>query len=504
MNFTFFFIRKDFLFLLTGLYFYILFWSSYPFEFIASDPWGYSSRAFKIAEGTFFSNPSDQVFSHRLGVILPTSLFYKLFGVSLITTNLISLISVLIIIITIWLASPSHSSKFFALIFSLCSIALFNASIMLYPDIIATAFMAFSSLLLFKRNKSLNNGSIYRLLPIIATLALFFAFLAKLSAYWVLPLWGMALFKDIKSQNKTLLKRFYLPVFISAIFLGVSYLVIYQICWGNPLARFHNIQSMTGEHLWSWGSQSTQALIDRWTTQPAMLYFQELGVISLLTILALWKLPESLKPWLYYTILTTLFFWFGTTSFTTYQPMPLVSRMILPSLPGFYILTGYFVANVKVSYSTPSIIYNRLLRTVVTLLICLPFFGYLQSWSNNKFPENEAIKIVKKEIHKHSNKDFLLVTSDSRSSESLEFYFGYHYPNNLTVMSAQNLTQELLKSQEIALVFINRPRSLFLEHAYQHKHYDMEILNLNLPAIYQSKIVAIFKTNNPRNLLNIL
>lgn len=65
---------------------YVVMWLLCPQEFIASDPWVYSQRAFEISQQLDFG--SSDVFNHRLAVTIPVAIFYRIFGVNIITTNL--------------------------------------------------------------------------------------------------------------------------------------------------------------------------------------------------------------------------------------------------------------------------------------------------------------------------------------------------------------------------------------------------------------------------------
>ena len=207
-----------------------------PQEFIASDPWIYSKIAHGIAENFDFG--SNSIFNQRLGVVIPVAISYSLFDVNILSTNLCSLIATLTIIIIVWIALPDAKSKIISLVLSLISVPLWKYSSSLYPDIIATSFMAGSTLILMRRD---HHNSI--IIGIIGVLSLFLGFLAKELAYWVLPLWVFALYEDVR--NRTFYKKwktFYLPAFMSALILCIFYLVFCYIIWDDPLAHFKAVQ----------------------------------------------------------------------------------------------------------------------------------------------------------------------------------------------------------------------------------------------------------------------
>ena len=191
--------------LLLALLLFIALWLLYPQEFIASDPWAYSQYAFEVSQN--FDLGENHVFHHRIAVTLPVAFLYAIFGVNIITTNLWPLGSALLVVIVVWCALPDNRSKIIGAALCLTSVPLFKASMALYPDIIATAFMALSTLVLFNRKRFVQAHRTWLVAPLAAIFLLFLAFLAKESSYWVLPLWAMAFVADVRENDRTTLLR---------------------------------------------------------------------------------------------------------------------------------------------------------------------------------------------------------------------------------------------------------------------------------------------------------
>jgi hypothetical protein len=482
---------------------YTAFWLMYPQEFIASDPNAYSSRAFAISQNLDFG--SNDVFNHRLGITLPVAFFYSILGVNILTTNLWPLLAALLIIVIVWLSLPDKQSRIIGAVLCLTSIPLFESSIALYPDIIAAAFMAASSLVLFNRKKFIATSKAWLLTPIAAVSLLFIAFLAKESAYWVLPLWILALLSDLRDEDKNvLLRQFHLPAILTGVFLGVTYLVFCDITWSDPLARFHSIQALTGQHLWSWNKAPAGELAKRLTTAPANLFLGQYGILILLSVtVGLAIAPRSIKPWRQYAICCLLFFWFGSTSFTRYEPMPLFDRMTLPILPAFYVLAAFAISSLSgIAEKVKGI--NKFVPILLLLIFAgLPFIWFVQSWRGVQLPEATAMAIVRNDLQHHPEKTYLLVCSDTRSPNSLLFYFGYKYPENLRVVFAGDLTDDLL-NKDLSLVYIDRRRSAFLKAAYGRRHYDDEIDALNLTPVYKLGEIELLRSAEASTLKKIM
>lgn len=225
--------------------------------------------------------------------------------------------------------------------------------------------------------------------------------------------------------------------------------------WGDPFARFKSVQVLTGQHLWSWEHSSLLDILKRLTVGPTKLLLKEYGTIAAFAFFSLWVTPKSLRFWAYYTVFTVLFFWFGTTSFSHYEPIPLVSRMTLPSLPGFCILGAYFASRLRISSNRSQRTNNVLVTFFILSVTSLPFLNYVNSWRFESLSEAHAIATVRKEVAKEQDRKFLLVCSDSRSPKSLAFYFGYKYPRNLVVISAANLDHDRLLGSDKVFIFLD-------------------------------------------------
>lgn len=478
-------------------------WLIYPHEFVASDPWNYSELAFHIKQGTFFDSPPSSVFAHRLSVILPTAFLYELLGVNILSTNLWPLFASLIIIVTVYAALPTRRSKALGVIMAAGSVTLFGQSTALLPDIISASFMALSALFLFYRQISLRSR-FWWLFPTLATLSLFISFIAKMSAYWVLPLWIYAFLVDQKSKElrSSLIRRFYLPAFVAGMILGLAYLLFSYQVWGDPFTRFTSIQQLTSNHRWAWQGASLFDWIKRLTYYPTGLFLRDYGFILVFAIFAVPLVSSKYRFWVYYTLFTILFFWLGSTSFTSYQPMPVSTRMAIPCLPGLYILAGYFASKISISSSKSQRVNNLIAFLVIVFISGLPFLYYMYSWREKTTPEANVMRIVNNEVLDKSEASFLLLTSDTRSPRSLAFYFGYEYPMNLDVAYAGDKIEHPIGVYDKVFIFLHEIRSTFLKSAYGFENCDDVIKSSGLSLTYEEHGVSLFESLAPHDLLS--
>lgn len=488
------FFANPLVYLFLALLLFLLIWIICPQQFIASDPWSYSIRAFNIVDSGEFGRGI--VFDHRLAITVPTAFFYKILGVNILTTNLMPLCASLLIILVVWLALPDRKSKLIGLGFCLTSIPLWESAMELYPDIIAAAFMGLSCHFLFARKNYIQSRKLFWVFPSLAIGSLFIAFLAKMSAYWVLPLWVFAWAADRKNEKKNrLLRRFYLPAAVSGLCLVMAYAITCHEIWDDPFSRLKAIQNLSGNHLWAWGDKTFWDFAKRLTIGPPGLLIHHYGyLVGALAFLGFVIAPQAIKPWGYYSASCIFFFWFGTTSFTSYEPIPLVARMTLPLLPAIYIFAAFATSRLPIISNPPRWMNSKLLIFLVLGSLVWQCADFLSSRLGREIPESTAMTILRRNVMQNPSRDFLLVCSDTRSPRSLMFYFGYRYPDNLLVEYVPNLADQPLHSQD-AFIFLDRKRSQYMQSAYGHRNFDAEIDSLQLFRIYESRNVVLFKAD---------
>ena len=469
-------LRESWRLLLATLLLFALAWSVVPRSFHISDPSWYSAEAAVMAGKDYF--PPRQVletryqFSHRYGLILPTAALYKLFGINLHTLNGILLLAVLMIIVCVWMAMPDERTRRAGLLLCLLSLPLWKHSIFLYPDLVVTAFMAASSLCLFSRERVLRMETASRLigLAMIGQLLLFYAFLTKLSAYWVLPLWVWALVMDWRgSDRRPLLLGFWMPVMLTGLILGIGYLVITHIVWGSPWARFEAIES--AQHLWA-GKIGK----DRLTTGPIKPFINLVGHWGLLLVAGggLLFAPSRLRPWIGYLICCLGFYWFGSASLSSYQPLPAsdhFSRMMLPAVPAVLIFAAFLIGRFP----------SKIVGTLVIITISgVPLYQWMKTHqAEHPTPSQVMISIIKKEITKNPDVEYVLICSEHRSCNTqFPFYFGYDYSDGFRAAYAGHLKDRPIEGEPVIFAYLNQEWENFLQSAYRSKHYRAELTSL--------------------------
>lgn len=541
-----FILNRNFLF--TLLLIVIFLWIIHPKPFmIFPDQRAYSRAAFQISEGTFFKEPPTYIFYTRLGVTLPVSIVYKVFGVNSITTNLWSLAMSIITIICVWLVFPRGLERSLSTLLIALSVPLFIQTTTLLPDIFVTGFLMICSVLLYKKDLVLKTLFYRIMIPFLFMLILFWAFMAKMSAYWIIPLCLITFISDIMKKRKDLIAQFYIPCFVWAAFFMCCYLFLCYLIWGNPLVKLESLRDLSNNHWWSWNKRPISDLVRRMTYEPIIMLGKHYLPVFALSVGGLLMYFSRLKFWAIYYITVILIWWFGSTSISSYEPLPLTPRMILPVLPIMCIFGGYFVSgliserNQKSKYlrrtlfalllpvliMTLSIIPQHSISSLeavcfITLLcllgiyyfifikyklkkrlifsiflielFCLPMINYVRIFSNIKIVEFQCIEKVKN-ILNQTDEQILLLCSDFRSPVSLEYYFAWKYPDKLNVLYFRDSDLRTVQLFNIILFFrhLNRSRSL---KNYGIINFDTEMDSLSLkPFLVDHDVVQLMKVD---------
>jgi hypothetical protein len=361
-------------------------------------------------------------------------------------------------------------------------------------------------------------------------LSLFWAFLAKETAYWILPVWIVALGRDLYFKRNKVLTGFYLPCLFWTILLIVVYLSVCKIIWHNPFARLAQLLDWgdrVQDEAWAWSHQSDYRLLTRLTVEPVLQLAQDYSLVFALSIGGSILLFKKLKLWIFYFISFLFLYWFGSTSLTEYEPLYLISRYILPALPAMCIISGYFFealvsksigdfksTAVRISLLLPllilcipfvvhpvssislialasfflvlaiylysfGIIRMRLavIHAMVVILLSMPMLNYFRSIAHKDLNAEKKCMDVLKDVLSRNGRKRLVLCSDSRSPEALAYYFGYRYPDNLRVRYLGSI-KPVNRPNFRALYFVNTGRSNFMNRAYGKSNYDSLILKI--------------------------
>ncbi len=533
--------KKEILFTISISVIIILAWWVHPLPFEPSDLWGYSKRAhsflsFEGGEIIKTSSIDTHIFSQRLSVFVPIGIIYSIAGVSMEATTLWPLMAIIGVIWGLWYSLNHIEERFVSVFLATTSLPFFFQFRTLRPDI----FVALAVLIIFILiNKRYKIKSIF-LYTILTSFILYFGLFAKLSIYWAGAVWLVVLAEDIYWGEWHRTKQLHASVILGGLIALGGYLATCQAIWGNPLARLEGIQSVSGSHLWSWNEKSFADKMRRLTYGPLVTFTTAYGPLFPLAIGGLLTWRKGVRFWDKALLTILLLYWFGTTSFSLYEPLPSMPRMVLPAFPMMCITAGSFVWNdllsskaVKTRQLPPFAAVSALL--IVDLLkhpgsevhllssglalagIIIRFLPSLRAPKQIRIAkleslntlisafalaaavavapsarflttvskpdvEKEAMTLVKDRLSKQ-NQRVILLTGDQRSPRHLEFYYNYSYPPSLEVEYAGSTTKvestcRSKRKDEDVLFMYNEGMSNFLNEAYGREFVSADQIGL--------------------------
>ena len=159
------------------------------------DPLYYAEFAREIAKdpAAAFGMASTYPWHMRIGLALPLALFYPLFGVSTLVTNLPCLLAATGILLVVYVAAPTPRAKVCAMVLTATCAPLVRFATTLNVDLPCAALLACSVLWLSWRDRP-------RWLA--AAMAMWFAaFLVKETAIWGAPIWAYAMISDLRTSS---------------------------------------------------------------------------------------------------------------------------------------------------------------------------------------------------------------------------------------------------------------------------------------------------------------
>jgi hypothetical protein len=195
-------------------------------------------------------------------------------------------------------------------------------------------------------------------------------------------------------------------------------------------------------------------------------------------------LPERLRIWGVYGLSCLLLFAFGTTSWRSYQPLPLASRMALPCVPGLVLCSAYFLSELRLVAVSSRWRADALLLALLVLMRVEPLVKFVASWTPNL--EAQAIKHVRRQLRAAGGRKLLVVTADQRSAKYLLAYFGFHEPAQAHFVYAGNLTEAMASAVDGAVLFSNSGLSAYLQRAYGARPYEPEFAAGHVMPIYDT------------------
>lgn len=281
------------------------------------DDYHYINTAYDLIERGAFSHPN--TFAGRW-VVFPLALSIKLFGANAYSVTLPALLVNISCMLLVYWAIPKKGLALGAVGFVATSYYVLFHSLHFMPDVFVNALVLLSLNALYRYSQQ---HKTYWLL--LAAIALCLASLMKLSALYLAPL--MALWLVLQKPPL----RHLLHAMASIFGIGMLSLLFYQEYFGDAWFRLHIIEQDHNVSIFSYRNADGNALLKRLLLGPIPILaeFSAWGILVLTGLLVAFRKVRMIKTdfWLFFALGLLLLNWLGTTSFATYNPLPVVHRM---------------------------------------------------------------------------------------------------------------------------------------------------------------------------------
>lgn len=288
--------------------------------------------------------------SHRVGVYGVYALFVDLVKpvkyLTLVTTGIF--LAMLVFLYFILRGYNQNIAFFVCASLGLAKVVLQEACVVM-GDVITT-FATNAPLLIYfsiRFKTNVNNKSI-KFYGLFAGLFFIWAFLAKESIAFYLPLVGVLIFHDWKNTS---LRKFW--IYTTGTFLGLFGLILvwYFLKTGNPFFRFLIVNNSDSDII-----PSVPELLMRLTYQPFQMLVEnyETGLLALLALIQILRKDLSAQEEFFrqYLVFTLAMWWFSTMSLSYWKVVPLVPRLWMPMMIPLAINAAcgaYYIATASLS-----------------------------------------------------------------------------------------------------------------------------------------------------------
>jgi hypothetical protein len=424
-------------------------------DFIASDPLWYSEIAHRLTldPSEVFAGHDTHPFVMRIGLTVPLALLYRAFGVSTVVSNLPCTMAALGVLLVAYAAAPTPRAKLLALLFGVACTPLIRHATVLNVDLPCAALMACSVLWLSRRDRP--RGAWWLVAAAVAWIA---AFLVKESAIWCGAVWLYAIVVDLRGLGVRQLARRFAPAFVVAAALAALYAALCAWLWGSAWARFQGIEELTYDHAWTLHGRPASQWIKRLTWQPAVMLATMFHATLVPVVLAPWLVRGSARIWWFATAAFTVLYWFGSTSLTSYSPLPISERMVLPVLPGIIVLAA--LASDQALERLHSSRWRTPIVAALLVFLCAPAVRVMSARMIRPRSETASFAVLRDEVADPTHR-VVLVCGERRSVHISGFYFAFEMPSNLTVVFAADFARAARPEGATvrALVDISRGRT---------------------------------------------
>ncbi|MFY0594513.1 ArnT family glycosyltransferase [Roseivirga sp.] len=355
------------------------------------DDYTYLNFANQINDGTFEITTNH--FTSRIGLLYPVAWLTDVFGVNQYTAALYPLLCGLIIMnLFFWIGERyGHWLGLIAGFLLLVDYHTITFTTHLFPEV-PVALGIFGALFCYDIVNRREGD--YRLLALLCATLIYGAFIIKTSMFIVGPLFVFLVVNDfLRRRNKGF---WYITVSL-LIFFFLIHGFWYKEMFGDFFYRFNNISDNHEPTVKTFFDKDSTQLIKRLTYLPFLAFirggfFIPLG-FALPALFSIkrsdWNLDKPERLWSVAAILILISWWFISTNWKYYSPMPVETRHIMFIIPTLLMAGAHYWSENNLFQK---VINGNLKWVVVAALLIIPAYKIVKSNDRNFSELSELIK----------------------------------------------------------------------------------------------------------------
>lgn len=327
---------------------------------------------------------TDNHFTSRVAMVYPVAFVIKFLGINAFTITAFPFFcGVLILNLFLWLGNRYHHwLGILTSVLFICDYRIITFITHLFPEMSMALFL-FGGLVAYDLTNR-GDGD-HRLLALITSGLIFLAFLTKMTVILIGPLFLFLFVNDFWRKGKN--KSYWLITVVLLVFFVLANGLWYREVYGDFFYRFSNISANHEATSKTFFDKDSLMILKRLTYLPLKGFLSGGFFISLLfampALLKLkkgdWKLnsPEKLWPVAVLFILGT--WWFMSTNWKYYSPMPVDMRHLTFLIPIMLMAGGWYWIK---THLLSAIRYSKT-KYLLLLFLLIPIYKILKSGDTN-------------------------------------------------------------------------------------------------------------------------
>lgn len=424
------------------------------------DDFTYLNFANELNQGSFEINENH--FTSRIAIIYPTALVIEYLGINQYTMVVYPLICGLVLLNLFgWLGHRINRwIGIIGALLILCDYHVITFSNHLFPEM---PMMLFVFIAIMGYYLVLKDEAVPRMAGLMSALALFAAFLTKTTVVLVLPL---LLFLFINDRLKKRHGSFWL-VFVSlSIFFVLLNGLWYMEVKGEFFYRFQNIANNHVATAKTFFDKDSSTILARLTYLPLLGFLRGGFFIPLLLALPAmlklrkehFKLDKSESLWPIATLFLLVTFWFFSTSWRYYSPLPTEPRHIAFFIPMMVMTAATFWPNQRLF----ALLTRRwLVIALVSGFLTIPAYAIFKSGRRN-FRQEEAL--VSEYLVQNSDKQWVI--TDGLNSYGYPYFYDFEQSEDIYLWFSE------ISLDELKMVIASNNAFVLLNRSYFNEEYD--------------------------------